>query len=289
MPAGDVLELTASHPTEGVAFYTLDQRPGSSPRFIRGERCSQCHLLPDSGGTLGLLMMSVLPRLPGDRRPVQGWPVDLRTPVVDRWGGWYVTGKRLPPRHRGTVISAGTAAPIGTGGTPAHAELARYAAPSSDVVALLVLTHQVHVTNAIVRLGRELQASSSTKLSARARVLVTELADALLSTGAAPLTSPVEGALAFVRWFEGQGRRDDQERTLRTLDLSDRLFRYPLSYMIESTAFGNLPAAARAAVYLEVRDRLDRSARNSGLASDERARWQAALEIVRHTQPEFGK
>ena len=293
MPGGDVLEIATSHPTEGVAFYTLDQRQGSPPpRFARGEKCSQCHLLPDSGGTLGLLMMSVLPRSSGDRtQPVRGWPVDQRTPVAERWGGWYVTGGRVPGRHLGNVPVEGAAPMRHLRRTaPALDTLAGlfdttpYRTPQSDVVALLVLTHQVHVTNAIVRVGREMQTLHGADLSPRARVLIDELVEALIFADDVGLPSPVSGHGEFARWFETQGPRDQRGRTLRTLDLTNRLFRYPLSYMIDGAAFVNLPPAATSTVYARIEARLNAVQDHPSDSVWDASNREAALDIFRQTR-----
>ena len=45
------------------------------------------------------------------------------------------------------------------------------------------------------------------------------------------------------------GLRDKQGRSLRDLDLKTRLFRYPLSYLVYSEAFGALPTKVRDYVY----------------------------------------
>src|SRR4051794_25551107 len=58
---GDVVELAAADPKQGIVFYTLDQEKTSKPRFDRQDQCLQCHA---SGGTLGvpgLVVRSVFP------------------------------------------------------------------------------------------------------------------------------------------------------------------------------------------------------------------------------------
>ena len=60
--------------------------------------------------------------------------------------------------------------------------------------------------------------------------------------------------------------------SLRDFDLKTRLFRYPLSYMIYSAAFDNLPDKARDLVYQRLHARLQAEKRDD------------VIEIVRETK-----
>jgi len=71
------------------------------------------------------------------------------------------------------------------------------------------------------------------------------------------------------------------------LDLKTRLFRYPLSYMIYSAAFGALPDRARNQIYHRLNDVLsgkDQSPKFAKLSMQDRA---AALAILQDTKPDF--
>jgi hypothetical protein len=129
----------------------------------------------------------------------------------------------------------------------------------SDVVALMVLEHQAHMTNLLTRLDWEARVAQpspsrtpsrdSDALSARVREAVRALVDYLLFVDEAPLAGRVEGSSGFVQRFSAQGPRDRFGRSLRQLDLDRRLFRYPCSYMIYSPAFEALAPAIKRAVY----------------------------------------
>ncbi|MEA1136026.1 hypothetical protein, partial [Klebsiella pneumoniae] len=54
---------------------------------------------------------------------------------------------------------------------------------------------------------------------------------------------------AFAREFAAQGARDSKGRSLRDFDLHDRIFRYPCSYLIYSSAFDSIPEPAKGYVY----------------------------------------
>src|SRR5438445_8659242 len=61
----------------------------------------------------------------------------------------------------------------------------------------------------------------------------------------APLKGPVKGTSAFAKEFQQGGPRDSKRRSLRELDLHQRLLRFPCSYLIYSEAFGSLPHEAK--------------------------------------------
>src|SRR6516164_8473809 len=50
----------------------------------------------------------------------------------------------------------------------------------------------------------------------------------------APLTDRIAGTSPFAEEFAQRGPRDSQRRSLRELDLSRRMFKYPCSYLIYS-------------------------------------------------------
>ena len=71
-----------------------------------------------------------------------------------------------------------------------------------------------------------------------------------------PLPGPVSGNSGFTADFARRGPRDAKGRRLRDFDLKTRLFRYPLSYMIYSTAFDALKPDIRDKLYRRLYDAL---------------------------------
>ena len=107
----------------------------------------------------------------------------------------------------------------------------------------------------------------------------------MLFVDEAPLTEPVKGVSAFTLTFPQRGPRDKQGRSLRDFDLQTRLFRYPVSYMVYSDLFDNLPAPVLERIYRRLNDVLlgkDRSPKYEALSAADR---QAAREILRETKP----
>ena len=87
-------------------FYTMDQEAGPKPRIDRRDECLQCHA---SGGTLGvpgLVVRSVFVERSGmPLFQAGGFVTDHRSPLSQRWGGWYVTGTHGSQRHMGNVFA----------------------------------------------------------------------------------------------------------------------------------------------------------------------------------------
>jgi len=289
----DSLELAAQDPQQGVIFYTLDQKPAGKPQFARSQRCLECHQNSFTGNVPGTLVMSMLPLSDDQNDYARGWYVDHRTPIEDRWGGWYVTGGKVPRAHLGNVpvyhversYTRLAVAPTLTSVSEKF-DTTAYLSPYSDVIALLVLNHQVHMTNLLTRLGWEARraAHQGTPVEARVRETARELVDYLLFIDEAPLSAPVSGASGFADQFSAAGPRDAKGRSLRQLDLERRLFQYPCSYMIYTPAFDALPVAAREAVYARMWEVLSGRDKDQSYDRLSAADRQAIVEILRDTK-----
>lgn len=289
----DALEAAAVDPRQGVIFYELAQKAGGVPQFTRNDRCLTCHLSWDSLGVPGLLALSTGPRT-DEQAYATGFVTDHRSPLRERWGGWYVTGS---PGTGGSHMGNLPVAPEEIGKGPLVPptrvltsveglfDVKGYPSLHSDVAALLVLGHQAHAVNLITRAGWEGRVAGADGASSpRVRDAVSTLADYLLFIDEAPLNG-VRGSSAFAATFATAGPADTQGRSLRELDLRRRLFRYPCSYMIYSAAFDALPGAVRDAVYARLWHVLsgeDRAPRYRSLTLADRT---AAVEILRGTKP----
>ena len=112
VPDGDVLELTSLDSRQGVVFYTLDVRPSSQPHFERRDVCLQCHQGIPTLGVPGLVVRSVYTSPSGMPAEHAGVIVtDHRSPLADRWGGWYVEGTLGSQPHRGNTVVPDRARP----------------------------------------------------------------------------------------------------------------------------------------------------------------------------------
>jgi hypothetical protein len=285
---GLVLEAWAQDPRQGTIFYTLDQQPSATPRFGRQLSCLSCHLTWDTLGVPGPSVLTTFPRR-DDRDYANGHIVDHRSDITERWGGWYVTGKRVPPRHMGNLplfMSPPFPAQSANRQSMEGAfDLNGYPTPYSDIVALLVLEHQSHMLNLITRAGWESRVGNAMRVHEAVNTLV----DYMLFVDEAPLPGRVEGSSNFAEAFQAAGPRDARGRSLRDLQLETRLLRYPLSYMIYSGAFDGLPPDARHMAYQRLREVLagtDTREHYSHLTPELR---RDIVEILESTKPAFAR
>jgi hypothetical protein len=232
VPGGEVMEVASVDPREGVAFYTLENSRAANPRFARREVCLTCHNGPATLGIPGIFIGSVFPDATGAPARVPAIITDHRTPIADRWGGWYVTHSTL---GRSNSVATDPAEPESLHPLPPF-RAEQYLAHTSDVVALMTFEHQTHMTNLLTRLNWLARAGAPTGDAIR------ETVDYMTFSGEAPLRQPIEPVSTFARTFPKRG-------PLREFDLKTRLFRDPVSYMIYSESFRALPDAVRRQIY----------------------------------------
>jgi len=275
VPGGMVYEMVALESSHGLAFYTLDTQKSDRPAFQRrGVECLFCHA-PGNKGANALVVASVIPLPDGSPAYTSAFidTIDHRTPFSRRWGGWYVTGTHGPQTHMGNAVASDAehTLELDRHGTQNVTSLAdrfdvhKYLAPTSDIVALMTLEHQVGAVNRLGALGVQYRNAERTGLlskadEARIDSEVRDLVDYLVFKDEAPFEAPVQGVSPFTQTFPASGPRDKQGRSLREFDLRTRLFKYRLSYMVYSDLFDAMPQALKARVYrrlsevLETRD-----------------------------------
>ena len=279
---GDVLELSAVDPERGAMFYTLEQRDAPKPRFRRQDDCLQCHASGRTLGVPGHIVRSV--HVDHEGQPMftgGGYNIDHRNPISERFGGWYVSGTHGAARHLGNVYGKDRAQPekidaeAGANLTKLPVDTAPYLTGHSDIVAQMVLQHQVRMHNLIARVAFETKLALDSQQamdkalgkqpgggwseSTRRRIFspAETLVRYMLFLDEAALTSPVQGTSGFTAEFRQQGPADRRGRSLRELDLKTRLFRYPLSFLVYSEAFDALPPPAKDYVWRRLWDVLN--------------------------------
>lgn len=265
---GDVLEISAVDPQLGAVFYTLAQQRSDRPAPVgQLDSCTQCHVSPLTEGVPGHLVRSVYPDAQGQLILSAGsFRTTERSPLRERWGGWYVTGTHGRQRHLGNALFR---EPVdleqldyesGANWTDLRSRLdpAAYRTPHSDIVALMVLEHQAPLHNQITSanyrarlalreqevLNKMLNSTSpelSPGIQRRLQRAGDDVLKGLLLVGETPLTDKIQGTAGFAESFAGLGPRDRQGRSLRDFDLQRRLFKYPCSFLIYSAALNALP------------------------------------------------
>jgi len=318
---GKAVEIVSFDPMQGAIFYLLDEHKVDKPVFQRAELdCTQCHIAAGTRGIPGVLLRSVYPLKPGTLTPrAPSFITDQTSALKDRWGGWYASGKLA----KATMANAAVFTPPPDTDDDAARPVpqleplvqsfdgSKYLnGGRSDDVALLVLAHQTQMHNLITltnyqtRLGLYALEQSGQRAAGEAAPSFESLPDAaqqqiakpaeqllryLLFVGEAPLgglkAKEVIGASGFAKEFAARGARDSKGRSLRDFDLHDRIFQYPCSYLIYSSAFDALPEPAKGYVYrrlLQILSGEDKSADFAGLKDKDR---QAILSILLETKP----
>jgi hypothetical protein len=301
---GDVLEVAARDESQGIVFYTLEQRNDVAtgpPQFKRAFECLGCHLAGDTLGVPGLLMFSTT-------RPdhPQGFglprPVDHGSPLRQRFGGWFVTGSTGSAPHMGNDAAAlDGRASREISSVEGLFDSDGYPALSSDIVAHLVFSHQTGMTNLLTRASWEARTADPSlhppftptpgqddRVAVVMSGVAREVVDYLLFIDETMLTERVRGESGFAERFSTIGPRDRKGRSLHELDLNRRLMKYPCSYLIYSPAFDALPPGAKDPIYKRMWQVLsgeERDARyRSALSFADR---QAIVDILRDTKKDL--
>jgi len=309
---GDVLEIAAADPNLGTVFYTLEQNPQKPLKFTRQtESCLICHGSSRNQGFPGHLNRSLSTDRTGELVLSLGSKrVDHTTPFEDRWGGWYVTGKSGKQSHQGNRIVNGWPW-VEKGMEPDFNNItdlkpfftvATYPTPHSDLIALLVLEHQGDAQNRLTQtamltrhalyeqetlnksFGRP-NTERSEGITRRIEGACETVVQYFLFNEEAKFAGKIEGSSEFAKEFVARGPFDAKKRSLREFDLTTRLFRFPMSYVIYSKQFDGLPGEAKERIYRrlwEVLTGKDQSKPFEHLSGDDR---RAILEILRETKP----
>lgn len=309
---GEVLEIVATRPGDGPVFYTLEQSQADRPKLVRQtHECLSCHSSPAMMDTPELLVRSVFPGPSG--APVLragSFRTNPESPLAERWGGWYVTGTHGRQRHMGNAILRGTDDPEKLDRQPGAnlADLGKrldvrpYLTPHSDIVALMVLEHQVAVHNQIALAGHQARLAQRDQevlnrmsgkppsepidsIDRRYQAAADDVLKCLLFKGEIELTDPIRGTSGFAEYSAGLGPRDKQGRSLREFDLNRKLFKYPCSYLIYSPAFDGLPETVKSRVLRGLWIILTGQAGLPEGVHLDRDQRQAIYEILANTKP----
>ncbi|WP_052547888.1 hypothetical protein [Fimbriimonas ginsengisoli] len=311
IPGAPNIEIITVDPELGPQFYTLANRRTAMPRFVKQtDDCFSCHDSPMTHNLPGLLTRSVYAAPDGRLLTAAGSYVTTSvSPISERWGGWYVTGKSGSQLHMGNEPARGPEAnPTqdrrrGTNVTDLsrYFDTSTYLTPHSDIVSLMVLEQQTTITNCINQAAQSTRAAL--KYAADMLALGWErdhidagtiervnhacepLVRALLGADEPALTSPLIPSNGFSKKFSLSAPPDPQGRRLSDLDLKTRILRYPCNPMIYCTGFRGLPTPARDHVLRRLREVLsgkDTSVQLPGVTSESRAAALAILDATVH-------
>lgn len=335
-PGSDVVDLAAIDPERGTIFYTLEQRSNAPPRFARRNDCLQCHFGPKTMNVPGWLVRSVYTDHTGKPLAnVEGFVGGHNSPIETRWAGWYVTGNAGEARHLGNLFAKDVnSVEPSVSTTPSDLvelermfDTRRYLSAGSDVVALLVLEHELRMQNLITHANYEtryalaewaqaeqgrgaagVQACSFTLFGPgdartepsrvstpsdwpRQRIALAGemLLEYMLFRNEAPIQGPVRGSSDFTAQFQATGPRTVDGRSLRDFDLHTRMLKYPCSFLIYSPAFDALPPPMKEYLWKRLTEILTGRERTGIYASMPDEDRRNLLEILCETKLEFAQ
>jgi hypothetical protein len=293
---GGFIELASVDPQQGVVFYSLEQRPARKPQIIPRRDCLRCHISEIILGVPGMIVRSRFTAPTGKPLPVPtGYTIDHRSPLEERWGGWYVTGSADAAPHMGNAMVVDEEHPetMLVGPPPVLHSLegrfdtGAYLSAYSDIAALMVFDHQMHMTNLLTRTNWEARSALHDhpgRIDRVPRDSAREVVDYLLFVDEAQLAGPMRGSSGFAEKFAARGPADSRGRSLRQLDLKKRLMRYPCSYMIYSELFDSLPEQARDAIYRRMWQILSGEEKDAKYGRLSAADRRAIIDILRETK-----
>jgi len=285
---GSVIEISAADAKLGATFYSIKQDQAAKQKIVREtSRCLQCHGSSHTRGRPGHIVRSVFPNQTG--MPEYSLGTHLISPqskFEDRFGGWFVSGTHGDLRHMGNSWMPKSTKSGYQRFNRDQEELDRekganqtdlakllnvkpYLVPTSDIVAQLVLQHQVHMHNVLTEANYAGQqalhdAAAMNKIFKRGEGFESDstrrrfdsaskkVVKALLFCEELELTSPIKGDGDFAKHFESLGPFDSGHRSLRDFDLTKRMFRFPCSFLIYSDAFRALPEGVLTRVYSQL-------------------------------------
>jgi hypothetical protein len=290
---GGEIETASFDARLGMVFHLVklsEREPGALPPLARERSCLNCHAGSSNREMPGLMVRSVYPTATGLPLFEAGtFHTRQDSPIEQRWGGWYVTGAVEGREHLGNALAK--AAPGGPG-----VELERLAegrlssldglfvsepypgGGQSDVVALMVLEHQVGVHNLLVEanlstratlhrhaemqkaFGEPVEAPLSETNERILQRLATRVLREMLYVEEVEVPAGIEGTGAFQAAFEEGRRKSAEGRSLRDLRLYGRLMKYRCSHLIHSEAFATLPPAIRDRILVQLHGILTRPA-----------------------------
>ena len=311
---GGLIEIAARDPALGIVFYTLKQEEAKTPVFKRQTNsCLTCHGAARTKNVPGLLVRSVYPDPGGHPVVAAGSFLSThKSPLNQRWGGWYVTGTHGDQAHIGNFTLTTAKKPKTVDNSAGHNitdlkdrfDGSPYLTPHSDIVALMVLEHQTDTFNVLTQASFEVRhalylreqaaqgdvaaiEASEKSYTQRLQKATEQVARSLLFSEETKLTAPIVGTSTFTQDFSAKGTKDSQGRSLREFDLKTRMFRYPCSYLIQTPAFDELPEELKSSIGQRVKAILNAETPEKGfehLTVDDRT---SLLAILAETKPGF--
>jgi hypothetical protein len=260
---GGAVEVIAHDAVLGPVFYLVESDKDGAMKIERDtNRCLSCHATSRTENVPGMLIRSVYAEETGHPILQLGThDVAHETPLADRWGGWFVTGRSSLPHLGNRVFKEDSdltpsSIPIKSVGGMVDAK--NYLGPNSDIVSLLVLEHQVKMHNLInaaamnyrrsVYFMQTLNPDADPTLGSAGEIAdsgAEDIVDYLFFKDETDLGDDVEGDPGFQQAFVKRFPKAKDGESLAEFRLFGRIFKNRCSYMVYSEAFKGMPVALK--------------------------------------------
>jgi len=269
VPGGHI-ETIIHDPVLGPVFYLIETGGDAGLKIERDtNNCLSCHGTGRTEGVPGMLIRSVYPDENGHPLLHLGTnDVNHETPLEERWGGWYVTGRSALPHlgnrafEEGGDIAARTWELDDLSGL---LDTTKYLRPTSDIVALMALEHQCQMHTLLnaatmnyrraYHFGKSIAPDTDPDSGSAGRVAESwadRIVDCMFFKDEADLGEGVEGNAEFQKAFASRFPKTGDGDSLAEFRLYGRLFKNRCSYMIYSDAFKGLPPTLKALVIAKI-------------------------------------
>ena len=270
VPGGDI-EAIVQDPVLGPVYYLIESGgPGGLEIKRDLSTCASCHATSNTENVPGMLVRSVFPDENGNPLLALGTTlVDHETPLAERWGGYYVTGRSSLPHLGNRTYTEGVVEPPKASDLRDLGDIidtAKYPRATSDIVALLVLEHQCRTHNLLnaasmqyrraLFLSRVLDPDAKPDSGSAGLVadsMADKIVDCLFFKNEVDPGEGIEGGEDFQKSFEGTFPKTKDGHSLADFKLYGRIFKHRCSYMIYSDAFRDLPAEVNRRVLEKMR------------------------------------
>lgn len=315
---GGEIEVVSFDEKLGMIFHLVkltSREKNHPPELVRERSCLNCHAGSSNRNLPGLMVRSVFAQESG--QPLfQAGTFHTRhdSPIEERWGGWYVSGEVEEREHMGNCFASAerrsTEVTLHKLSESPVSSLDDFFDPGpylnggkSDVVALMMLEHQVGVHNMLIEANlttratlhrhREMQKafgeSPDAPLSETNQRILDHLAvdvlEKMLWVDEISLPGGVEGSAEYLNAFAEKQKKSEAGRSLRDFRLYERMMKYRCSHLIYSDAFAHLPERIRTIILEKLHGILknpDAFPEFTHLSSSERGH---ILQILKETLP----
>lgn len=300
---GGAIEVVAQDPVLGPVFYVVGTGAKGQPQIERDtNQCMSCHATSRTENVPGLLIRSVFADEGGHPLLHLGSSDTTHTsPLEERWGGWYVTGRSALPHLGNRVFTEdGDLSPMRSNKDDLKGaiDILRYPRPTSDIVSLLVLEHQCHMHNLLNAASLNYRRSrhfseiidpdsdpNEGSAGGVADSWAKTITECIFYKDEADLDEGVEGDPAFQKAFASRYPKTSNGQSLVDFRLYGRIFKHRCSHMVYSSAFKALPPSVKSRVFTRMRAVLaGEDAEIDWLSSSERKKIAAILD---ETLPEW--